>query len=945
MKSKITIKKKLILIVKWTLSVIVAVSLQYCQTKTDDTTWITMPPAFDQYLKIDTEGKTILPNGRYVQPAGHTFKTAPHPYGLTLSPNGKIAVTANSGTSPLSITIIKDILSEDPIIQQVPPGPATEDGILASVFMGLAISPYNEKVYVAGGQKNTVYIFSTDNGDKLDSINCHIKNETVDYSHGYIGDLVLTKDGSTIYAVDQINFRVVVLDVKSKKLMHSIPVGRYPFGIVLSPDEKKVYVANVGMYEYKGIPGLTDENIKEKGLKFPAFGYGTKEAEEGIKNDSMDIPGLGPQNAVESFSVFTIDISNINQPKVVAKNKTGHLVGSLIDGVPAVGGSSPNSLAATDDYVFVSNGNNDNISVIDIKNNSIVDHIYLKPDKRLSSFRGVIPFGMDISPDQKRLYVAEAGINAVGVIDIPSLKVIGHIPTAWFPAKLKVSRDGKKLIVTSAKGYGSGPNGGPDFKRDERGSYIGSLMMGTVSVIEIPSDDQLQRYTKQVIDNNFKFVESSDPIFGSRGNNPIPLYPGAKESPIKHIVFISKENRTYDEVFGQMENAKGEPSLARYGHSVNFANRNGSQTIEDVTVMPNHLKLAGEFAFSDNFYVDADHSADGHRWLVNTYPNEWVETTTSASYGGNRSFKEDSNAPGVYAMNGAAGAIYPEDYNEAGSMWDHLERNNIDFFNFGFSVMFEPASYDPAYKYEGIRLLANYPVPQPLMNRSSRTYPTYNMAIPDQFRIDQFIKEFDEKWKDKGNLPSMLTVIIPNDHGAGERPEAGYPFRESYMADNDLAVGRIVEFLSHTTYWKDMLIIITEDDSQNGVDHIDAHRSVLMLVSPWVKRNYVSHMHYSFGSIFKTMWNVLGTPYLNQYDAAAMDFGDFFTDQRDDTPYDALPVEPRMFNPQKALDPFDEKFDWQALEESPELDNVKDFIDDSKEQDEYRLEDREKKEN
>jgi hypothetical protein len=164
------------------------------------------------------------------------------------------------------------------------------------------------------------------------------------------------------------------------------------------------------------------------------------------------------------------------------------------------------------------------------------------------------------------------------------------------------------------------------------------------------------------------------------------------------------------------------------------------------------------------------------------------------------------------------------------------------------------------------------------------------------------------------------------------------------MADNDLAVGRIVEFLSHTPYWKNMMIVITEDDSQNGVDHIDAHRSILMIISPWVKHNYVSHLHYSFGSIFKTFWNVLGTPYLNQYDASAMDFGDFFTDKPDLTPYQAVPADPRIFNPQKALDPFDEHFDWKSLEESPELDNVQDFIDDSKEKDEYRLENLEQNE-
>jgi hypothetical protein len=336
-------------------------------------------------------------------------------------------------------------------------------------------------------------------------------------------------------------------------------------------------------------------------------------------------------------------------------------------------------------------------------------------------------------------------------------------------------------------------------------------------------------------------------------------------------------------------------------------------------------------------------SADGHRWLVNTYPNEWVETCTPASYGGNRDYNPASRAPGSLGMNGAAGAIYPEDYNESGSMWDHLERNKIDFFNFGFSVMFEPAFYDESFKKTGIKQFANFPVPTPIFSRSSRQYATYNMAIPDQYRVSQFIREFDGKWigKDK-TMPQMLTVIIPNDHGANERPEAGYPFRESYMVDNDLAVGRIVEYLSHTPYWNDMAIFITEDDAQNGVDHIDAHRSVLMVVSPYAKKKYISKGHYSFGSIFKTFWDILGLPYLNQYDAGASDLSDMFTGIPDFTPYTALAPDIRIFDPQKALSPLDEKFDWNSLKESPVLDDPKEMVKEQKERAEFRLEDQKK---
>ncbi|MEN8120147.1 MAG: bifunctional YncE family protein/alkaline phosphatase family protein [Bacteroidota bacterium] len=914
------------------------------QNNSNENLWIITAPAGNEFTNINKTGKTVIPNGRYITPAGKNIVTAPHPYGLTISPDGNIAVTANSGTNPLSITIVRNILSAKPEVQQVPPGPATDRGVLASVFMGLAISPDNQTIYVAGGQENKIYLFDVKTGEKKGFIDCSFVSENVDYSHGYIGDLKLSKDGKTIYAVDQIGFRMIIVDTETKVLKHSVPVGRYPFGICLSPDEQKAYVANVGMFQYALIKDGVGDSAKVKPIAFPATAYGSKEMTEGIQNDTIQIPALGDPNAIEAFSVFTVDLEDNANPVVVAKIKTGHLVGALVEDIPAVGGSSPNSLVATDKYVFVSNGNNDNISVISIEKDTIVNTIYLKPDERIKQFRGVIPFGLALSHDQKRLYVAESGINAVAVIDVADLKVIGHIPTGWFPSKLEVSKDGKKLIIANAKGFGSGPNGGEVFERGEEGSYIGSLMKGTVQIVDIPNNEQLREMTKQVISNNFKFIRADDPALQNRRNNPIPLFPGEKKSPIKHIVFISKENRTYDEVFGQIEKAEGDASIARYGKGVTFTNRSKSDSVLNATVMPNHLNLAGQFAFSDNFYVDSDVSADGHRWLVNTYPNEWCETSTVASYGGNRNYRQNSNAPGVFAMNGAAGAIYPEDYNEAGSMWDHLERNAVSFYNFGFSVMFEPALYKSEYKYTGIKQYINYPMPQPLFTRTSKMYPTYNTAIPDQFRIDQFIKEFNQKWiNGKDTMPEFITVIIPNDHGAGDRPDAGYPFRESYMADNDLAVGRIVEYLSHTPYWKNMLIVITEDDAQNGVDHIDAHRSILMLVSPWVKKDYVSHVHYSFGSLFKSFWNILGLPYLNQYDAGATDLSDFFTDTPDFAPYNALEVDDRIFNPQKALDPFDEKFDWKALKESPQIDNVEDMLRESKEQDKDRLENREKK--
>ncbi len=886
-------------------------------------------PAGDRYCQINPAGESIIPNGRIIKPMGNTVRIAPHPYGLVLSPDGSIAVTANSGNQPFSITILADPNSGQPKVRQVPEGSVNDPNLLEDVFMGLAITSDNRSVWVAGGQSNKVFRYDLKTGLKLDSILCAQK----DNPDGYLGDLALTRNGSTLYICDQSNFRLLVADTRTRKVTHYIPVGRYPFGVTLSPDEKTVYVANVGMFEYTPLNNLKVNDLKGTGADFPTSAFGSKEMLEGYKKNGLDVPALGDPNAPESFSVWAVDVSG-NTPKVTHKIKTGYLVGEKIEGIPAVGGASPNSLVASDQFVFVSNGNNDCVSVIDPLQGKVVQNIFLKTLPELSKHRGVIPFGLALSPDKKRLYVAEAGINAVAVIDLSGgdtfsknvnaqAKVIGHLPVGWFPSKLAVSPDGNKLIVANAKGYGSGPNGGYTFKEGPEGNYIGNLMHGSVTMLDIPADTDLPKWTQQVLDNNFRIMSIED----SRTKNPIPQYPGEKKSPIKHIVFISKENRTYDEVFGQVKKGDGDPAIARYGYERSFSNNTKTSSVEKATIMPNHLALAQRFGISDNFYVDSDHSADGHRWLVNTYPNEWMETNVSAEYGGHRDGKAFSKAKGQYAWTGGAGAVFPEDYNEAGSIWDHLERNKLSFYNFGFGTEMGSNLTDSTMKYFGQKVLVNFPIPGPLFNRSSEKYATFNMAIPDQFRADVFMQEFQEKWlSGKEKMPEVITLMLPQDHGAGERPQAGYPYKESYMADNDLALGRVIEYLSHTPYWKEMAIVVTEDDAQDGQDHVDAHRSVLMVISPYAKQNYVSHNHTSFGSIFKTFWNILSVPYLNQYDAAATDFSDLFTDQADFTPYSALPVDPRVLNPQKLLTPFDAKFDWKSLLESPKLDNVEDFL-------------------
>jgi hypothetical protein len=275
---------------------------------------------------------------------------------------------------------------------------------------------------------------------------------------------------------------------------------------------------------------------------------------------------------------------------------------------------------------------------------------------------------------------------------------------------------------------------------------------------------------------------------------------------------------------------------------------------------------------------------------------------------------------------GSSGAVYPEDYNEIGGLWEHLARERISFFNFGQGLEVAATAQEWHYRDTGIRMSVVFPMQQPLWERTSRKYPTYNMNIPDQHRVEMFLEELRERWLSGAEpFPQLVTVLLPNDHGAGERPDDGYPVRESYMADNDLALGRIVEALSRTPWWPEMLVIITEDDAQDGRDSVDAHRSLLMLAGPYVRRGYVSHRHANFGAILKTIYLLLDVPPVNQFDAAATLLDDFFTAEPDLRPYDALEVERRIFDPQVALRRYSPDAGERDPGSGPEIDDEDDF--------------------
>jgi YVTN family beta-propeller protein len=876
-------------------------------------------PAGDRPARIDRQGATVLPNGRLLTPLGRHTLIAPHPYGLRLSPDGRVLVASSSGMGPIALTILRDPGQPVPMVRQVPAVEVTDEKEqekeLNATFMGLAITPDNRTLFASGGDDGAVLRYNLETGARLAVIPLNGAIAGREYADSFAGDLALSSDGQWLYVVDHANFRVVIIDTQSGRVARSVPVGRYPFGITLTPDGRRAYVVNIGMFEYRPIPKL---GTNDRGLRFPPFGFPSREAREGVYVEGRNVPGLGDPNAPESFSVWGLDVSNPSAARVVSRIKTGYPVGGLTpQGFPAVGGSGPSAVTASADRVYVSNANNDTLQAFDTRTGRVVFTAALSPTPSLRRFRGTMPFGLTLSPDGRRLYVAEAGINAVGVLDARTGRVLGHLPVAWWPSKVQVSPDGRTLFVACAKGFGSGPNGGRTFRTGPEGTYVGRLLKGTIHRIAIPADSELAGHTRRVLANN-GFLPAPPPR-RPRGH-PIPAAMGSPSKQIRYVVYITKENRTFDEVLGDLPGVNGDASLARFGAGgVVGPHRN-------VEVMPNHRRLARQFAFSDNLYIDGDVSADGHRWLVGVYPNPWMATNYVMAYGGKNRFALNS-APGRRAVFGSNSSVAPEDYLEAGTMWENLARHRLPFRNYGEGYEFAGVDEGSGLLPTGAAETVNIPMPKVLFDNTCRSYPQYNTNIPDQYRVDQFIRDFDARFtRRRKPMPRCVYLHLPNDHGAGPRPKDGYPYNPSYMADNDYALGRLVQYLSHTHYWRQMAIFVTEDDAQGGVDHVDAHRSLGLVISPWVRRGYVSHRHASLASLHKTTALILGMRFLNQYDAVAADLSDCFTARPDFRPYGVQPVDRRIFDPARCKDPSDPDFRRARLRPSPVMDDPR-FLD------------------
>ncbi|MGZ5245902.1 MAG: beta-propeller fold lactonase family protein [Flavitalea sp.] len=516
-------------------------------------------------------------------------------------------------------------------------------------------------------------------------------------------------------------------------------------------------------------------------------------------------------------------------------------------------GDNPNEMAQSSNgrFLYVSNANDNSVSVIDLSQQRVLE--VLDAAMYSDAPPGSTTNGLALSKDGSRLYIANADNNCLAVFDVTrpgASRAIGFIPVGWYPTSVKVVN--RKIYVANGKGFSSKANpNGPnparrrqqvtyqkgDLKKEKEVEYIGGLFKGTMSIIPEPTPEDLGVFSTITYRNTPYKKELEIRPEGEEGN-PIPMMVG-KPSPIKYVFYIVKENRTYDQVLGDMPEGNGDTSLVLFGEKFT----------------PNQHKLAREFVLLDNFYVNGEVSADGHNWTLGAYATDYLEKTWPTSYGGRG---------GVYDAEGNREIAN----NKGGFIWDHCKKAGVSYRTYG--------EFADDYK-------ANIPV---LEGHFCPYYTSWDESVRDTTRFYQWKRDFDSLLA-IGKVPQFNSLRFINDHTEGV--SVGKPTPFAHVADNDLAVGLFVEYLSKSPIWKESVVFIVEDDAQNGPDHVDAHRTTAYLAGGYVKRKFVDHTMYSTSSMLRTIELILGLEPMSQYDAAANPMWNCFTSNADTSPFVSLP--------------------------------------------------------
>ncbi len=524
----------------------------------------------------------------------------------------------------------------------------------------------------------------------------------------------------------------------------------------------------------------------------------------------------------------------------------------LLERIPT--GDHPNEMVLSPDGIrlFVANANTNTVTVIDTFLRVVTEtlHCGIYPD----ALAGSTPNSLEITPDGKQLYIANADNNCLAVFDISqpgSSKPLGFVPVGWYPTSVRISPDGTKVFVANAKGLSStsnrhGPN--PYWRGQQRRSFeqhIRLMLPGMLSVISLPTEREFADYTARVYATS-PYRRDRQPIAEPAKGSPIPARVG-EPSPIKYCIYIIKENRTYDQILGDMPEGNGDPALCLFPEKFT----------------PNHHALAREFVLLDNFYVESQVSADGHEWTTAAYATDFVQKTWPSNYGG-------------HGLSYPSEGAYPTAFPSAGYIWDKCREAGISYRSYGEFI-------DPPTEKGGMCTTSL----EALQGHFHPYYVGWDMSIPDVERARLFIEEFGTFVRENA-LPRFIVMRLPNDHTEGSKVGALTP--RSMIADNDLALGMVVEAISKSRIWSQTAIFVVEDDAQNGPDHVDAHRTVAFVISPYTRGRGKDSTFYSTASMLRTMELILGLQPMSQYDAGALPMYNAFRSKPVTRSYNCRPV-------------------------------------------------------
>lgn len=632
-----------------------------------------------------------------------------------------------------------------------------------------------------------------------------------DKGNPYPGGFEIDERKNLIYVTLSRNNSLGIVNTETKELEKEIPVGMAPFSVIINGS--KAYVTNWG----GRVPNESDKTGPSSGSQVV----------------------VDPKTGIASSG--TVSVIDLISNSVVNEIQVGLLPCNMV-------------LSADGKLLYVANANSDIISVIDTNEDKLIRNIQTKPIADMPY--GSIPNALVLDPSGKFLYVANGGNNLLAKIDLTTDKVTGLIPTGWYPGAVISNKAGTELFVANVKGIGG------RWEERSKGGFNSHDHMGSVTFIPVPNEQQLDKYSLQAAANMRlpKISEAMNIPSVEEKIVPLPTRPGEK-SVFKHVLYIIKENRTYDQVFGDLPQGNGDSTLCHFGREVT----------------PNHHALAEKYVLMDNTYCNGVLSADGHQWAVEGIVTDYLEK----SFGGFvRSYPYDGDDALAYAS--------------SGFIWDKVLNAGLTFRDYGEFVKakIEPndATWTQLYdQYKAgtneIKITATTEL-HSLEPYLCPTYVGFPGKVQDVYRAGEFIKELKE-FEKNDNLPNLMVMLLPNDHTVGTR--AGYPTPRATVADNDLALGQIVEAVSKSKFWKETAILVIQDDPQAGLDHVDGRRTVAMCISPYTKRGEVISTHYNQNSYLRTIELILGLTPMSQFDLLAEPLVDCFTDIPDFSPYTALP--------------------------------------------------------